>query len=122
MGNQSPAAIYLSFYSSLFKSICALVFARLYPSQTPPPRNLSGQTAIVTGANSGIGLSIATALARQGATVYLACRSTERGSAAVTEVVAKAGADSRTRVFCWKLDVGDLQSVRAFCERWRSEG
>ena len=51
--------VYVSFYSSLFKSLFTLAFARLYTPQKPSKRDLSGQTAITTGANSGIGLSIA---------------------------------------------------------------
>jgi hypothetical protein len=63
-----------SFYKSLPKSLCSLAFTRLYRPQRIPARDLTGQTAIATGGNSGIGLSIAVALARQGAAVYLACR------------------------------------------------
>ena len=117
----APTALILSFYVSLFISICSLAFARLYTPQKPPLRDLSGQTAIVTGANSGIGPSIAVALAKQSAIVCLACRNAEKGSAAVEEVVARAGGESRNHVFCWKFDVGDLESVRTFCARWKSE-
>ena len=111
-----------SFYISLFKSLLSLVFARLYRPQHVPKRDLSGQTAIVTGANSGIGLSIAIALAAQGANVYLACRNADRGSAAVEQVVAHCGDSSKTRVRCRILDVGDLSSVKAFCAQWEKEG
>lgn len=115
-------SLYLSFYSSLLRSILTLVFARLYTPQQPPSRDLSGQIALVTGANSGIGLSIATTLAKQGATVYLGCRNLEKGDAAVDEVIAKAGVEGPRRVFCWKVDVGDVDSVRQFCERWVESG
>lgn len=112
----------LPFYTSLLKSLSTLVFARFYTPQHPPNRDLTGQTAIVTGANSGIGLSIATTLAHQGATVYLACRSLERGNAAVEEVVRRVGDDSKERIYCWELDTSDLSSVRQFCEKWGREG
>ncbi len=118
----APLFLLLSYYTSLLKCIGCLIFARLYKPQQPPQRDLSGQTAIVTGANSGIGLSIAVALAKQGAAVCLACRNVEKGHAAVQEVVTKAGGSSGERVFCWKLDVGDLESVKIFCERWKNEG
>ena len=46
----------------------------------------SGRVAIVTGANSGIGLETARALAEKGATVIAGCRSEERGQAAVQSI------------------------------------
>jgi dehydrogenase/reductase SDR family protein 12 len=61
---------------------------------------LDGARCVVTGANSGIGLEIATALARDGADVALVCRSRERGEAAVAAIRAKApssGVASRLR-------------------------
>lgn len=115
-------SVYLSFYASLFKGLASLAFARLYTPQRPSTRDLSGQVAIVTGANSGIGLNIALQLAKQGATVYLACRNLRRGEKAVEEVVAKVGEQSKGRVHCWLLDTSDLNSVRIFCNRWHAEG
>lgn len=46
------------------------------------------QTAVVTGANSGIGLETARGLAREGMRVLLLCRSRERGEAAVADIEA----------------------------------
>lgn len=118
----APISLFIAFYSSLAKSLLSLVFARLYTPQNPPSRDLTGQVAIVTGANSGIGLSIATALAKQGATVYLACRNLERGDAAVDEIAARVGEKGQRRIFCWQLDIGELESVKSFCGRWRRDG
>ncbi|MEO3973326.1 oxidoreductase [Streptomyces sp. CAU 1734] len=70
-----------------------------------------GRTAVVTGANSGIGLITARELARRGARVILACRSEERGRAAEKRIRAhlpQAEAEFRP------LDLGDLGSVREF--------
>jgi NAD(P)-dependent dehydrogenase (short-subunit alcohol dehydrogenase family) len=120
--NMAPLHVYASFYASLFKSLCALVFARLYTPQPVSKRDLSGHNAIVTGGNSGIGLSIATQLARQGATVHLACRSFERGEKAIHEIISKVGEDCERRIHCWQVDTSDLSSVRAFCERWIQKG
>ncbi|MEU1813923.1 oxidoreductase [Streptomyces roseifaciens] len=73
----------------------------------------SGRTAVVTGANSGIGFVTARELARRGAAVVLACRDATRGKAAEERVRAAApGADVRFA----PLDLADLSSVRAFAE------
>ena len=49
----------------------------------------TGRSAIVTGANSGIGFETARALARKGARVTLACRSLDRGVAAKERILAE---------------------------------
>src|SRR5437899_812371 len=77
----------------------------------------AGRTAIVTGANSGIGLVAARELARAGAKVVLACRNVEKGEAAATEIRTSA---PTAAVEVAELDLGSLASVRAFAERCRS--
>ena len=67
-------------------------------------------TFLITGGNTGIGLSTATALAREGGRVYLACRSAAAGEAAVARIKSQAGqADVRLLA----LDLASLSSVRA---------
>ncbi|KUN28836.1 short-chain dehydrogenase [Streptomyces antibioticus] len=71
----------------------------------------SGRTAVVTGANSGLGYVTARELARAGARVVLACRSEARGIEAGDRLVTEVpGAD----VEFTRLDLGDLASVRDF--------
>ncbi|MFJ7491849.1 oxidoreductase [Streptomyces sp. NPDC097727] len=71
----------------------------------------NGRTAVVTGANSGIGLITARELARHGARVLLACRDETRGKEAESRIrTAVAGAD----VEFVPLDLADLDSVRTF--------
>ncbi|GAA0456685.1 oxidoreductase [Streptomyces sp. NPDC046215] len=78
----------------------------------------SGRTAVVTGANSGIGYVTARELARRGARVVLACRDDKRGRAAEERLRAQApGAD----VEFAPLDLADLASVRAFAAAFKSE-
>jgi NAD(P)-dependent dehydrogenase (short-subunit alcohol dehydrogenase family) len=73
--------------------------------------DLTGKRAIVTGANSGIGLRTVVELARHGAIVVLACRSAERGVRALATVRdAVPDAD----LVLGSLDLADLASVRAF--------
>ena len=75
--------------------------------------DLTGRTAIVTGANSGIGRAAASAMAGAGARVVLAVRSTEKGRAAA------AAMPGETEVR--QLDLASLVSVRDFASGWDGE-
>jgi NAD(P)-dependent dehydrogenase (short-subunit alcohol dehydrogenase family) len=70
-----------------------------------------GRVAVVTGANSGLGLATARELARAGARVVLATRSTQKGEDAASRIASTVpGAELDPAV----LDLADLDSVRAF--------
>jgi protochlorophyllide reductase len=75
----------------------------------------SGRLALITGANSGLGLESARALLARGATVLLACRSLERAEAARQDLLADVGAGSAGtasgRIELLDLDLADLDSV-----------
>lgn len=75
----------------------------------------SGRLAVVTGANSGIGYVTARELARRGAHVVLACRSRERGRAALQRLRTEVP-DARAELR--ELDLADLDSVRGFAGSW----
>ena len=73
----------------------------------------SGRIAVVTGANSGLGLVTARELARKGALVVLACRNMDKGEAALAEVTAAASGAAPELT---QLDLASLSSVRSFAE------
>jgi len=81
-----------------------------------PPQ--TGRTAIVTGANTGIGYETALALARKGAHVTLACRDLQKAEAAVERIASERPAGS---VRARQLDLSDLESVRRFSEGFAAE-
>jgi NAD(P)-dependent dehydrogenase (short-subunit alcohol dehydrogenase family) len=78
-----------------------------------------GRLAVVTGANSGLGLVTARELARHGARVVLACRNRERGEAALKEVTEAASGPAPELE---ELDLADLSSVRSFADRLAAGG
>src|ERR1700712_3683830 len=70
----------------------------------------SGTTAVVTGANSGVGYETARLLAERGATVIMACRNLDKGKQAQSQLVAAAPG---ARIELIHIDPSDLESVRA---------
>ena len=71
----------------------------------------SGRVAVVTGANSGLGLATARELGRAGARVVLGVRNTAKGDQAAATIRSQApGAELEVR----QLDLADLESVWEF--------
>jgi retinol dehydrogenase 12 len=85
----------------------------------PASDDLSGRTYLVTGANTGIGRATATALARRGGKVYVACRSEQNGRAAVADIVAATGNEAVTFL---PVDLADLASVHRCAEEFAARG
>jgi NAD(P)-dependent dehydrogenase (short-subunit alcohol dehydrogenase family) len=75
--------------------------------------NLAGKSAIVTGANSGIGYHTALELARAGAGVILACRNEAKADEAKRRILAEIPGST---VSVSLLDLADLKSIRKFAE------
>lgn len=88
-----------------------------HPPFRVPAQN--GRLAVVTGASDGIGVVIATELARAGAEVILPVRNEDKGARAVARVLAEVPA---ARVSTRRLDLSSLDSVTAFADGLRREG
>ena len=81
--------------------------------------DLTGRLAIVTGANSGLGLGLTGRLAAAGAEVVMAVRNLEKGDAARNEVLAAhPGAQLRLE----RIDLASLAIVAEFAERLTAQG
>lgn len=77
--------------------------------------DLTGVTAIVTGAATGIGVETARALAEAGAEVVIAARKPDLAAVAIADINKTAkGPGARFEM----LDLSRLASVRAFATRW----
>ncbi|WP_031464975.1 SDR family NAD(P)-dependent oxidoreductase [Sciscionella sediminilitoris] len=88
--------------------------ARGWPRADPRPGALRGRTAMVTGANSGLGMATARGLAGLGATVIMVVRDRERGYAAA-RAIAAAVPGARLRVE--RCDLADLTDIARFAAR-----
>ena len=75
--------------------------------------DLKNKTAIVTGANSGMGLATVQALSDMGASVIMLCRNEERGMAAASSLTKEKERDLDL-ILC---DLGDYDSIRDFAGR-----
>ena len=73
----------------------------------------SGRTALVTGANSGLGFQTSLELARQGARVLMACRNPSRAEDALTRLRAQVP-DAAVELVA--LDLASLDSIEAAAE------
>lgn len=75
--------------------------------------DLKNKIAIVTGANSGMGMATVEALSDKGATVIMLCRSEERGREAVSALTKEKERDLDLMI----CDLGDFASIRDFVRR-----
>ncbi|TDZ27935.1 Short chain dehydrogenase atnD [Colletotrichum spinosum] len=81
-----------------------------------PVKSFSGQTVIVTGSNTGLGLEAARHFARLGAEkVILAVRNLAKGEAAAASIQETTG--RKDAVAVWELDLASYASVERFAAR-----
>jgi NAD(P)-dependent dehydrogenase (short-subunit alcohol dehydrogenase family) len=77
----------------------------------------TGRTAVITGANTGLGYETAAALAAKGAHVVLAVRNLDKGKAAA-DLISRATPDANVAI--QELDLTSLDSIRAAADQLRS--
>lgn len=105
-------------HSSIFWALVVLFVAiKLYYKFTTgicrSQKQLNGKTAIVTGANTGIGKETALDLARRGAKVILACRDLKQGKIACDQIIA---CSNNPNVEVRYLDLTSLATIRQFAK------
>ncbi|KAH8647703.1 hypothetical protein BX600DRAFT_490271 [Xylariales sp. PMI_506] len=92
-------------------------------SKDVPGADLRGKWIVISGSNNGIGFEAAKSFAAWGANLILACREPPDW-----ELHPKAAADEcrkiasthghKSTIEWWEVDMADLSSVEAFCQRW----
>ncbi|URE47805.1 type I inositol-1,4,5-trisphosphate 5-phosphatase [Musa troglodytarum] len=80
--------------------------------------HMEGKNCMVTGANSGIGYATVEGLASRGATVYMVCRSKERGEAALSKIQLSTGNPNIHLEIC---DLSSINQVQAFVSRFSAQ-
>jgi len=102
-------------------SLAAFVAHRCHKRANPSSPVLAtcmrGKTAIVTGANTGLGRETARQLAGMGAHVVLACRDVSKGQRAAEDIARHMGPGGAVEVA--ELDLASPDSIAAFCRAWQ---
>ncbi|GFR73788.1 retinol dehydrogenase 13 [Elysia marginata] len=98
--------------------VAALIFFRQSIVRCNSKADLKGKTAIVTGANSGIGFYTALDFAKRNARVILACRDQVKAERAKQEIVSLS---DNKNVIVEVLDLCYMKSVREFANKIMSE-
>ncbi|KAL4900493.1 hypothetical protein BDW74DRAFT_188151 [Aspergillus multicolor] len=97
-----------------FPTFC---YNQLLVTPTVPTASFGGQTAIITGANTGLGLETARHIARLGGSkVILAVRNLAAGEVAAKDIERTTGCAPGT-CEVWHLDLASAQSTLKFAER-----
>ncbi|KAI0444124.1 NAD(P)-binding protein [Xylaria telfairii] len=96
------------------------VYSQLFVTPKPPSHSFAGQTIIVTGSNSGLGLESARYFyERGGAKLILAVRTLSKGEAAKEDIVksVRSRTDGADAIEVWTVDASSTESVLAFSQR-----
>lgn len=95
----------------------SFLYSQLFVKLPQPTKDFSGQTIIITGSNTGLGLEAARHISRLGAgLVILAVRNQAKGEAAKKSILASTG-HADTSIAVWDLDMQSYPSIQAFCAK-----
>lgn len=93
------------------------LYSQLFVTLPKPAKNFSGQTIIVTGSNTGLGLEAARHFSNLNTTLLiLAVRNLAKGEAAKQSILASTGRDPIS-IEVWHLDMQSYDSIKDFCSR-----
>ncbi|KAL9636485.1 MAG: hypothetical protein Q9204_002248 [Flavoplaca sp. TL-2023a] len=97
--------------------ILSFFYSQLFVTPPVPTTSFDGQTVIVTGSNTGLGLDAARHITRLGASkVVLAVRNREKGRAAKSSIEERTGVKEGV-IEVWPLDLTSYESVKQFAAR-----
>lgn len=109
------------FLASLLAYVRKAIQGYWYDRPGPPVVPLPRHIALVTGANSGVGLECAVFLARCGMTVLLCCRTQDKARKAkeliLSRLSGRVATEAKDKLVCEQIDLSSLSSVKACAER-----
>ncbi|NBI28900.1 SDR family oxidoreductase [Chengkuizengella marina] len=79
---------------------------------------MNEKIALITGANSGMGLATTIEIANTGATVIMLCRNKQRGETALKTAKQQSGSENIELMIC---DLGSLESIRTFVSLFKEK-
>ncbi|KAI4177736.1 MAG: hypothetical protein LQ343_000200 [Gyalolechia ehrenbergii] len=96
--------------------VLGFLYSQFLVTPPAPKQRFDGQTVIVTGSNTGLGLQAALHITRLGAKkVILAVRNLEKGEKAKTSIEESTGSNGVVEV--WQLDLTSYESVKQFAKK-----
>ncbi len=96
------------------------VVGRFVPAPLPPTGTFDGQTVLIIGATTGIGLAAAVHFATLGASVIITSRIASRGDAAKRRIEEAAGLSRKGDISCLELDLERYDSCTNFIAKLKS--
>ncbi|EAW21067.1 putative short chain dehydrogenase/reductase family oxidoreductase [Aspergillus fischeri NRRL 181] len=87
---------------------------KLWAEPLPPPDSFQGQTVLITGATSGLGLAAAVHFANLGANLILTARTLAAGHTAAEHVETRVGIVGQGRIRVLELDMSRYSSCVSF--------
>ncbi len=95
----------------------SFLYSQFFVTPPKPTKDFTGQTIIVTGANTGLGLEAARHISRLNASlVILGVRNLSKGAAAKESILESTNQPSRS-IEVWELDLSSFDSVKAFAAK-----
>lgn len=105
---------------ALFEAPLQRLVGRFVPAPLPPAGTFNGQTVLVVGATSGLGLAAAVHFATLGANVIITSRVASRADAAKRHIEEAAGPDRKGTVSWLELDLERYDSCTSFMAKLKS--
>jgi len=93
---------------------------RFVPVSLPSPGSFDGQTVLIAGASTGIGLAAAVHFAILGASVIITSRVASRGEAAKRHIIEAVGPSYNGDISCLELDLESYESCISFMAKLKT--